>query len=165
MNGIVTLCSGAPSALLNQMITRIASLMTKPVIKEMIAWDKNKKLPAAQVLHFGDYMRRDYKPEALELVNLYTRLDAYCSMAARAHYRFCIPRFEESKQPFMQAAQLYHPLLTTPVAYDIELSQQQNFLFLTGANMAGKSTFIKAVGMAVYLAHIGMGVPANSNET
>ncbi len=26
--------------------------------------------------------------------------------------------------------------------------------------MAGKSTFIKAVGVAVYLAHIGMGVPA-----
>ena len=28
--------------------------------------------------------------------------------------------------------------------------------------MAGKSTFIKAVGSAVFLAHIGMGVPASS---
>jgi DNA mismatch repair ATPase MutS len=64
----------------------------------------------------------------------------------------------------MQAAQLYHPLLSTPVAYDIELTQQQNFLFMTGANMAGKSTFIKAIGVAVYLAHIGMGVPAQSMQ-
>ena len=30
--------------------------------------------------------------------------------------------------------------------------------------MAGKSTFIKAVGGAVFLAHIGMGVPAKSME-
>jgi DNA mismatch repair protein MutS len=37
-------------------------------------------------------------------------------------------------------------------------------LFLTGANMAGKSTFIKSVGDAVFLAHIGMGVPANTME-
>jgi DNA mismatch repair protein MutS len=37
-----------------------------------------------------------------------------------------------------------------------------NFIFLTGANMAGKSTFIKAICTAVFLAHIGMGVPAES---
>jgi DNA mismatch repair ATPase MutS len=30
--------------------------------------------------------------------------------------------------------------------------------------MAGKSTFIKAVGVSVYLAHIGMGTPAKSME-
>lgn len=30
--------------------------------------------------------------------------------------------------------------------------------------MAGKSTFIKAVGIAVYLAHLGMGVPAQQME-
>jgi DNA mismatch repair ATPase MutS len=40
------------------------------------------------------------------------------------------------------------------------LQPDQNFLFLTGANMAGKSTLIKAVGSSVFLAHIGMGVPA-----
>jgi DNA mismatch repair protein MutS len=39
-----------------------------------------------------------------------------------------------------------------------------NFLFLTGANMAGKSTLIKAVGSAVFLAHIGMGVPVRHME-
>lgn len=30
--------------------------------------------------------------------------------------------------------------------------------------MAGKSTFIKAIGVAVFLAHIGMGVPAKKME-
>jgi DNA mismatch repair ATPase MutS len=40
------------------------------------------------------------------------------------------------------------------------MNPEHNFLFLTGANMAGKSTLIKALGSAVFLAHIGMGVPA-----
>jgi DNA mismatch repair ATPase MutS len=51
-------------------------------------------------------------------------------------------------------------MLQNPTPYDLVLQQSQNFLFLTGANMAGKSTLIKAVGAAVFLAHIGMGVPA-----
>ena len=46
--------------------------------------------------------------------------------------------------------------------YDLEMDPSHNFLFLTGANMAGKSTLIKSLGSAVFLAHIGMGVPAQS---
>jgi DNA mismatch repair ATPase MutS len=33
-------------------------------------------------------------------------------------------------------------------------------LFLTGPNMAGKTTFLRSLGVALYLAHLGMGVPA-----
>ena len=51
-------------------------------------------------------------------------------------------------------------MLQNPTAYDLVLKPEQNFLFLTGANMAGKSTLIKAVGSSVFMAHIGLGVPA-----
>jgi DNA mismatch repair ATPase MutS len=70
------------------------------------------------------------------------------------------PKFVLQSSPYIEARQLYHILLPKPVAYDIHLSKDSNFLFLTGANMAGKSTFIKAVGTTVFLAHLGMGVPA-----
>jgi len=165
LDSIIQLCSNANSTILRNTSTRIASLIAKPVIREMVEWDKTKKLPYRLIIHFGDYMRRQYKQEALELVNIYSKMDAYCSMAtACRQYHFCIPTFEESSQPFMKAEQLYHPLLSTPVAYDIQLTIQQNFMFMTGANMAGKSTFIKAIGVAVYLAHVGMGVPAQSMQ-
>src|SRR5690606_32753041 len=36
----------------------------------------------------------------------------------------------------------------------------KNVVFLTGANMAGKSTFMKSFGIAIYLAHMGFPVPA-----
>jgi len=74
------------------------------------------------------------------------------------------PNFSEQDEPLIEAKGLYHILLADPVAYDVELTPHSNFLFLTGANMAGKSTFIKAVGAAVFLAHIGMGVPAASMQ-
>lgn len=53
-------------------------------------------------------------------------------------------------------------MLDQPIAYNTDLDTTHNFMFLTGANMAGKSTLIKSVGAAVFLAQTGMGVPAAS---
>jgi DNA mismatch repair ATPase MutS len=75
-------------------------------------------------------------------------------------YHLQFPTFIESEQPHFEAEGLYHLLLQQPVAYDILMHPEQNFLFLTGANMAGKSTLIKAIGSSAFLAHIGMGVAA-----
>ena len=45
------------------------------------------------------------------------------------------------------------------------MNPDSNFFFFTGANMAGKSTFIKSVGIALFLAHLGMGVPAKKMKS
>ena len=163
LSALANLVSKTGSSFLQNISSRILFLLNKPVVQQMIQWDKSKKLSFAQVLHFGGFVRREYKGEALELADIYNKLDAYISMAkACKNFNFVMPEFKESDVPLFEARQLYHPLLHTPVAYNIELTQQQNFLFMTGANMAGKSTFIKAVGVCVYLAHAGMGVPAES---
>ncbi len=163
LSSFLQLISKTESSFLQSTSARIALLMKPPVVQQMIQWDKSKKLSFAQVLHFGGYVRRQYKEEALELTDIYNKLDAYISLArACKNFHFCMPQFKESEVPFFEAKQLYHPLLPTPVSYDINLDARQNFLFLTGANMAGKSTFIKAIGVSAYLAHLGMGVPAES---
>jgi DNA mismatch repair protein MutS len=59
---------------------------------------------------------------------------------------------------------LYHPLLENPVQNSIMVEPDQNVLFLTGANMAGKSTFMKSMGIALYLGHMGFPVPASAME-
>ncbi len=102
-------------------------------------------------------------PPPSELISIYGRFDAWYSMArAVQHFNLSFPSFSEGPQPLIDARQLYHILLPTPVSYDVQMSKDSNFVFLTGANMAGKSTFIKAVGSSVFLAHLGMGVPAAS---
>jgi DNA mismatch repair protein MutS len=144
---------------------QIQLLLAKPVIQAIIHHPVNEKLSITQQQQYGHYIRNGYKSAALELVEIYSRLDAYYGMAmACEHYQFSFPSFSGKEEPCLAVEQLYHPLLPTPVAYDINLVQEKNFLFLTGANMGGKSTFIKAVGLAVYMAHLGMGVPAKKME-
>lgn len=79
---------------------------------------------------------------------------------AMQKFRLTFPQFVEQQQPMLEATQLYHILLPIPTPYDVNMNKDSNFIFLTGANMAGKSTFIKSVGCTVFLAHLGMGVPA-----
>lgn len=54
----------------------------------------------------------------------------------------------------------FHPQLANAVANTISVDYKNNVLFLTGANMAGKSTFMKSFGIAVYMAHMGFPVAA-----
>ena len=163
LSSFAQLAAKTNASFLQTTSARIALLLNQPVVKQMIDYDKSKTLSLTDVLHFGGFVRRQYKEKALELTDIYNRLDAYISLAtAYKNFGFCMPQFLETDTPFFDAKQLYHPLLHTPVAYNITLAQQQNFLFMTGANMAGKSTFIKAIGVSAYLAHLGMGVPAES---
>ncbi|MGZ3845322.1 MAG: MutS-related protein [Flavisolibacter sp.] len=114
-------------------------------------------------LYFAFHIRNRFKRVTLELIDIYSRFEAWYSMAiAVKTFDLKFPEFIEKDEPFFEAQGLYHVLLPTPVAYDFSLNPGNNFLFLTGANMAGKSTLIKAVGSSVFLAHIGMGVPAKS---
>lgn len=58
--------------------------------------------------------------------------------------------------------QFFHPLVNNPVKNDITISA--NVLLLTGANMSGKSTFLKTIGLCVYLAHVGLPIPASGGS-
>jgi DNA mismatch repair ATPase MutS len=127
--------------------------------------EKAEEMSNAEMLALAHFIRYHYKQNFLELINIYALMDAWYGMAMAVNeYKLAFPVFISSNNPTLKSKQLYHILLSEPVAYDIELNQQHNFIFLTGANMAGKSTFIKAVGSSVFLAHIGMGVPAETME-
>jgi DNA mismatch repair protein MutS len=142
-------------------IERIRRLLKETPLQRLSETKKAEPLSLAQNLYFGFHLRGHYKTDTLELIEIFYRLDAWYSMAmAVKTFNLSFPEFVETEQPLVHAKGLYHLLLPQPVAYDIEMNPEHNFLFLTGANMAGKSTFIKSVGSAVFLAHLGMGVPA-----
>src|SRR5688572_8743210 len=61
----------------------------------------------------------------------------------------------------IELKELRHPFLPLGSKNDVIVVNPQRVLALTGPNMAGKSTTLKAVGIAVYLAHLGCGVPAS----
>ena len=97
------------------------------------------------------------------------RLEALCSLANFAYinpeYRF--PElFEEAGQEaggeIFQAVEMGHPLILAErkVCNDFSIPAQGEVVLITGSNMAGKSTFIKTVGVNLCLAYAGGPVDA-----
>ncbi len=142
-------------------IDRINGMLKEPPLQKLADTRRGQRLNTTQQLYFAYHLRGRYKTNTLELIDIFSRLDAWYSMAVAVKtYGLSFPEFVEQDMPLVDAKGLYHIMLPGPVAYDLQMNPEQNFLFLTGANMAGKSTLIKSVGAAVFLAHIGMGVPA-----
>jgi DNA mismatch repair ATPase MutS len=146
-------------------IDRIEKVLAEDPLKRLVATPPGEVLSIQQNLYFAFYLRTRYKNDTLEMIDVFSRLEAWYSMAVAVKtYNLQFPAFIDREQPFLKAEGLYHLLLQHPVAYDLVMNPDQNFLFLTGANMAGKSTLIKSVGSSVFLAHLGMGVPAKEMQ-
>jgi len=124
---------------------------------------KNKnRLIFYRVLRADRIFRTRLKSKFQNIINSYSEIDALIAMAkTTSENNFHFPEIVE-KEIIFHVDGLFHPLLKNPVPYDFTMDSQFNFVFLTGPNMAGKTTFLKAAGTAIYLAHLGMGIPAQS---
>lgn len=146
-------------------IDRIVNILKEEPLLRLAKKPADEAFTMQDNLYYAYQFKVNFRSETHELVDIFSRLEAWYSMAVAVKtYDLQFPQFSDEEQPFFKAEGLYHILLQQPVSYDLVMDPQQNFLFLTGANMAGKSTLIKAVGSSVFLAHIGMGVPARSMQ-
>ena len=89
--------------------------------------------------------------------------DAYVSMALFVRYRptYTWPEVKEANGGFVyKATALSHPLMKcgTCVPNPIEMVGLPYFLVVTGANMAGKSTYLRTVSVNFLLACVGLPV-------
>jgi len=89
--------------------------------------------------------------------------DAIISLAnfANNHPRFVYPEIQKSGFTF-QTKTMGHPLLreNKRVCNDFEINGWSKVMIITGANMAGKSTFLRTVGVNLILARTGAPVCA-----
>jgi DNA mismatch repair protein MutS len=148
------------------LLNRIEALIQKhKQLQHLISINNKDKISAVENLELGYFFKGRFKNETIELLDMYSLFDAWRSMAtAQEKFALQYPTFINSETAQLNATQLRHILLTTPTAYNVTLQKNENFIFLTGANMAGKSTYIKAVGIAVFMAHLGMAIPAQQME-
>ncbi len=94
------------------------------------------------------------------LYHLYT-MDVYISVAAVATEKgYIFPEAINRELHSIHLENVYHPQLDKPIGNSISVTPGSNVVFLTGANMAGKSTFMKSLGIALFLAHMGFPVAA-----
>ncbi|MBS1566136.1 MAG: DNA mismatch repair protein, partial [Bacteroidetes bacterium] len=117
------------------------------------------QLPVMKVAVWDRLLRHTLRTQMETVLDTIYQLDVLIAVSDTARekgfsYACAVPAAEN----IIRATAIRHPALDKGVANPIELTGKNNVLFLTGANMAGKSTFMKSFGIAVYLAHIGFPV-------
>lgn len=105
-----------------------------------------------------DRWRRRHGSDLLEYLSVVGEFEALLSLAAYSfeHPRDVFPEIADSS-PTFEAEQLGHPLLDESVCIfnDVRLADDVRFLIVSGSNMSGKSTFLRAVGCNAVLAWMG----------
>ncbi len=97
-------------------------------------------------------------------LNAVGEFEAICSFSAFAyeHREYTFPDVI-TQPPSLDAADLAHPLLPASrrIANDVRLGSEPALLLVSGSNMSGKSTLMRAVGLNVILALAGSPVCAS----
>jgi DNA mismatch repair protein MutS len=150
----------APPGDLAPLFTEMQALLARPglvaIPEQMLAGR------AWKIIRLDQVFRIHEKATIARLLQLIHEIDALLAMAdVTSNNGFTMPDIVQGPLS-VHAEGLVHPFVEHAVANDAALDQQCRVLFLTGPNMAGKTTYLRAFATALYMAHLGMGVPASS---
>jgi hypothetical protein len=152
--------SATNAEILEELGTELAALLSVRDVQLLL--DLGARGSASSQLAFDQLARDTAKPLLLEVIGHLGTLEAMWSFGvAAAEHGWSYPRPTAQ----LRALGLLHPFLGQgAIGNDLHLGAETRVCFVTGPNMAGKSTFLKAIGIAILLAHAGCGVPAASME-
>lgn len=139
----------------------ITALLNKPVLHPLFTLTQTTRLSFGAASAYDTLLRVNEAATIIRLLKHIYYLDVYMSVAAVAKKQgYCFAEIKDTGENTLKLKGVFYPQLKHPVANNLQMSQNGNLLFLTGANMAGKSTFLRAVATALYIAHIGFPVAA-----
>lgn len=128
------------------------------IVRPLVFWNEQlamsfEKWRAESGASVGEWLRAAAEFEALS------------SFAALRYERprWTMPQLLESREAELRARGLRHPLIAERecVPNDVALDMQRPMLVVSGSNMSGKSTLLRAVGLNAVLAWAGAPVPAD----
>lgn len=135
-----------------------ANLLVHLILNPFMLWDINKSIDL-------ENWKLKYGEDLINWIRYIGEVDAYISLGIFSfnHPDYTFPAFTD-RYFEMQGKSLGHPLMNreTCVRNDIDILKHPYFLIITGANMAGKSTYLRTVGVNFVLACIGSPVCAEN---
>lgn len=149
----------------HQQVKILLGILSDHRLKWLAAAAQATQLPLIKVIQYDFLLRHTLRKEMeIILENIYL-LDVYIavsSVAREKHFSYAaaLPVTDN----LIRVEGLRHPGLDEGVPNKVSLHGDENVLFLTGANMAGKSTLMKSFGIALYLAHMGFPVAASNMQ-
>lgn len=120
---------------------------------EGLLMDYIRMLTHIDLIKFSAMMKamQTHQKEILGLMKIFGYLDAMISIASfrESLPYFSIPELEVGNSAYLKVKNLYHPLLSQPVANSIKTRKG---ILVTGSNASGKSTFLKNIAVNTILA-------------
>lgn len=117
---------------------------------------RERKFKIAHIVAIQKKINELQETETNDFFNRLFTFESLLSISISIHKRgFTFPCIGD---PVFSIKGVYHPLLPEPIRNNISLDKQ--VVLITGPNMAGKSTFLKAIALSVYLGHLGFAIPA-----
>lgn len=146
------------------MVKRGQELLDDKVLVRLFERDfEDRPLNLIDLFLFDKVLRCDLNKKLVELMKLFHEIDLNTIVGQVARERgLCFPVAYADNEVSMGIRGLFHPALSGAISNNLEVTKSKNIFFLTGANMAGKSTLMKSFGIAVYMAHMGFPVAAES---
>jgi DNA mismatch repair ATPase MutS len=122
----------------------------------------DQEIPLSRLIAHDRKFRVGANGKLLNLLDLVHHLDLYIAVSSVSRKnQFAYAQALPGNSHTLSIIDCRNPLVKYAKGNSIEISEHKNVIFLTGANMAGKSTLMKSVGIALYLAHMGFPVPAD----
>lgn len=126
----------------------------------------NKNPDCFDINQLDSLFRKAEKETMLRFLAFVYKVDVYTSLSEFTKITgWCFPEYRQDASQELVLEGLAHPALTKPVQNNFCLGDDKVLVYLTGPNMAGKSSFLKALGLSIYLSHIGFPVPADKMVT
>jgi len=131
--------------------------LTHAILDVLVLWDFH-------AVAWLDRWRSRYGRRVRDCLAALGDVEALAALGMLAHDNpgWSFPQFDE-RADRLTALALGHPLLpaTTRVANDVTVGPPGTLLLVTGSNMSGKSTLLRAIGLNVVLAQAGAPVCAD----
>ncbi len=154
-------------------LRKLSSFLERKEIVELIASSYDRAgsylidmrgLSLWNFCRYDHLLRHTLSAEIKDIVGIMHHVDIYTSVGSYGAARGFVRAHCKECELLISVTGVYHPAIDKAVTNDITLTSASNLFFLTGANMAGKSTLMKSFSIAVYLAHMGFPVPCEAMD-
>lgn len=133
------------------------NLLMGIVINGLFLWDLIQSYRIEQWI-------KTYGKRVPEWFDCIAEIDALSSLSnfAYNHPDYCYPELSQPDKT-LQASDLGHPLIEESKCINNDFSiEKGHFFIITGANMAGKSTFLRTISLSLVMANVGLPVAART---
>lgn len=143
----------------------IVSHFTAEPVSSLLEENRKNKLSKEKLAIYDTLLRFRHRETVQRILRYVYQLDVYITVARVAAERnYVFPDALDKGSQSLVIEGFYHMQIKNAVPNTLIINPESNVVFLTGANMAGKSTFMKSLGIAMYLAHMGFPVAAKKME-